>query len=198
MKLSESIPLTNQLNITIVANHNPDMFGLNSLTLFGMSGVDAWPWPSLTCPNCEKIILELSLSAVEFYVNNTRDYKCEPNLVPDDSTNTVSLFSTYIKSLSFDYGNAFLSGSSAICPYVFKNANIDTIHLNFQADSFLFTSLLRFQHVNDSAKFLSIKSFISGSPLLLVVVFVSNRFLLVISLLVLDLLVVIFVSKRFC
>jgi hypothetical protein len=36
-----------------------------------------------------------------------------------------------------------------------------------------------------------------GSLVLLVVVFVSNRFLLVISLLVLDLLVLIFVSKLF-
>jgi hypothetical protein len=80
-------------------------------------------------------------------VNNTNNYNCTPGLVPDSSPSGVSFFSMYLDQITIQYGNTYgqSQSHSAVCPYVFTGAQIASIELNYQVDSFLFVSLLRFQ-----------------------------------------------------
>jgi hypothetical protein len=94
--------------------------------------------------------LTLYFSTVQFYVNNTRpgEYTCNSDLIPDDSSKNVSFLSTYLNTLYVGYGNIYGSESQAVCPFVFKNAQLSQFNLQYQVDSFLFVSLFRFQEVN--------------------------------------------------
>jgi hypothetical protein len=121
----------------------------------GVSGVDVYPWPAVHIHGLKfsKKTLSLSLSTVEFYVNNTPpgEYTCGHGLIPDDSSNGVSLFSTYLDQVIIDYGNMYGTAAQAVCPFVFKNAKLLCLNLAYQVDSFLFVSLLRFQGVNSTS-----------------------------------------------
>jgi hypothetical protein len=56
-------------------------------------------------------------------------------------------------------GNTYGSSEQAICPYLFKNANLnDGINLAYQVDSFLFVSLFRFQTTDSNETEPSINS----------------------------------------
>jgi hypothetical protein len=142
LKPSTPIQLTSDLNISL---------GID-IIIAGVSGISMYPWPALPIhrPKFRKDDLHLCFSTVQFYVNNTPPdaYTCGPGLIPDNSFKNVSLFSTYINSINIGYGNTYGSPSQAVCPFVFKNAQLSRFSINFQVDSFLFVSLLRFQEVN--------------------------------------------------
>jgi hypothetical protein len=139
MKPSEPILLTSELNTSLV------LFS-SALLFYGLSGVNVYPWPAW---NNDQKGFSLFLSKIEFHVNSTppTGYICSPNLLPDDSATSVSLLSSHIKSIIIIYGNKY--SSSAICPFLFKNAQLtDGMRLEFQVQSFLFVTLFRFQQVN--------------------------------------------------
>jgi hypothetical protein len=143
LKPSELILLTSELNITRVA-YSYDLF------LYGVSGINVYPWPALSFTCCFEKGLNLFFSTIEFYVNSKppSDYTCSPALIPDNTTASVSLFSKYLQGITLHYGNTYGSSSRTVCPYLFKNAQISSMQLNYQVDSFLFVTLFRFQ--NDS------------------------------------------------
>jgi hypothetical protein len=154
LKPSEPIVLTNELNISLVAFLKPVINSSidypNEIWLYGLSGVDVYPWPF--CSNCVKKSLILSFSVIQFFVNKKppSDYNCTPSLIPDDSATSVSFLSNYASGILANYLNTYGSRSQAICPYLFKNVNlVHGIQLFFQVDCFLFVSLFRFQ-TNDA------------------------------------------------
>jgi hypothetical protein len=139
--------------IMLTSELNTSFLSISELTtLYYVSGVNVYPWPALRIQgsSSSKMSLKFYFSTVEFYVNNTLpdEYTCSPGIIPDDSSKSVSLFSTYLDKIEIDYGNTYGSASQAVCPFVFKNARLDEFDLKFQVDSFLFVSLLRFQKVN--------------------------------------------------
>jgi hypothetical protein len=148
---SNSIPLTNELNITLLPSSQ-------RFNLFGVNGVNLYPWPA--SPGFDKKLLWLYFSKIEFFVNNTppSEYTCSPGLIPDDSATQFSLFSTHLLQLFVYYGNTYETGSGSVCPYLFRNAQLyGGVNLFYQVESFLFVSLFRFQEVNET-KILSINS----------------------------------------
>jgi hypothetical protein len=136
---SEPIVLTSELNISLVAN-------ANDLNIYGVSGISLYPW--LACPECDNMTLSLYFSTIEFYVNHTdpSGYICSPGLIPDDSANRVSLFSSLVNRLFVGHGNTIGSSSKMICPFLFKNSRLDSLELQYQVDSFLYVSLFKFQN----------------------------------------------------
>jgi hypothetical protein len=152
VKPSKPILLTSELNISLLAYSNPFCFSSNQIFLYDISGVNVYPWPPLVCTNCQKKTLDLDLSTIEFYVNNTpsTSYSCSPDLIPDDSATSVSFLSTYLDQLTVSYGNTYAISSQTICPFLFKNAQLTAIDLYYQVDSFLFVTLFRFQKANTS------------------------------------------------
>jgi hypothetical protein len=144
VKTREPIPLSNELNMSILAQ-------IQTYIIYGAGGVNVYPWTACGL-RCVQIELDLRFSTIDFYVNNSppSDYACTPDLIPDHSHTSVSLFSTNIYSLNLNRGNKY--SSQAICPYVFKNSNIAQFFLSYQVDSFLFVNLLRFQADNDTKK----------------------------------------------
>jgi hypothetical protein len=157
---SAPIKLTSQLNLSSFSN-------FTMTTVSFVSGLDVYPWPTLNehGPGLKNKMLIIYFSAIEFYVNNTRSdaYTCSPGLIPDDSSKSVSFFSKYLEQIYFNYGNTY--GTQAVCPFVFKNAQLDEFILRYQVDSFLFVSLFRFQEVNLTTT-LSINSAIANFYLL--------------------------------
>jgi hypothetical protein len=138
---SQPILLTNKLKISQITRYN--------LKVYGLSGLSLYPWPF--CSNCTKVRLVISISRLDFYVNNksSSEFACSPDIIPDDSSKGVSLISSFINLVELDFGNTYGSSSSQlICPYLFKNADLSDIYLSNQVDSFLFVSLFRFQQVN--------------------------------------------------
>jgi hypothetical protein len=139
LKPSTPLLLTNQLDMPQFADlQNPQMF------LYNLKGLDVFPWYDPPC--CYMASLRLYLSTIDFNVNqvSSTEYTCNRNLWPSSSEN--SLFS-YFADISFDYGMEYPAQS--ICSYLFKNATID-IELQGQVNSFLYTSLFRFQDYNIS------------------------------------------------
>jgi hypothetical protein len=152
LKPSAPIQLTSELNISFGFTISAD---LNSsiILIAGVTGVEVCPWPAsfYGLQQC----LTLSLSTVQFYVNNTPpwEYTCDPGLIPAYSPKSVSFFSTYIGEIDIDYGNTYGSASQTVCPFVFKNSRLSQLTLQYQVDSFLFVSLFRFQEVNFTRTF---------------------------------------------
>jgi hypothetical protein len=142
---SGSIQLSSELEVNF-------FYGFE-LDFYGVSGVNVYPWPA--CAKCNRPTLIFGMSNVDFYVNGkpSSEYTCNPDIIPDDSSLGVSYFSSYVYDIKIEYGNTYGSFSSpAICPYLFKNAVLYDISLNFQVESFLFVSLFRFQQVNYTEK----------------------------------------------
>jgi hypothetical protein len=160
LKPSEPILLTGELNISLMAYSNPAVFTTNQLVLYSVRGVNVFPWPPLTCSGCAKKNLAMYLSTVEFYVNNTPPgaYTCGPGLVPDDSSQNVSLFSSYLIGFFVYYGNTYGTLSQSVCPFLFKNAQLYEMLLEYQVDSFLFVSLFKFQNDEISTNYTTIGS----------------------------------------
>jgi hypothetical protein len=115
LRPSEPLLLTSELNI------QPLIQNTNEFFFFGISGVNVYPWPA--CSGCGQIELSLSLSNVEFYVNNTPpgNYNCTPDLIPDDSSTAISLLGTLTGGINIYYGNKYGRSSQAVCPFLFKN-----------------------------------------------------------------------------
>jgi hypothetical protein len=145
---NEPIILTHELNITFL--FTTISAKANEFNIAGVSGINVYPWPSFHGPKLSTTDLSLDLSILEFYVNNTPpgEYTCGPGLIPDDSSKSVSLFSAYLFEFFINYGNTYGSASQSVCPFVFKYANIPYFTFNYQVDSFLFVSLLRFEEIN--------------------------------------------------
>jgi hypothetical protein len=138
---------TAKTNSTIVSEYS-------QVVIYGVSGINVYTWPALHCNQSgyPKKELVLYLATVEFYVNSTppSGYTCDSRLIPDDRFDSVSFFSKYIIAFALRSGNRFGSASQAVCPFVFKNAQLYQIYLEYQVDSFLFVNMLRFQEVNDT------------------------------------------------
>jgi hypothetical protein len=111
---SKPILLTDELNITIEFKSTPDNIFSSLMEVFSVSGFNVYPWPALHCNKlyCQKITIIFYLSTVKFHVNNTSpdDYSCSSDIIPNDSSKRVSLFSTYLESITIEYGNTY--GSS--------------------------------------------------------------------------------------
>jgi hypothetical protein len=78
---------------------------------------------------------------------------------------SVSLFSKYLENVIIADENMYESESKAVCPYVFKNAFLDSIEVAYQVDSFLYASLFRFQEINHTITFSinsSVQEFVVG------------------------------------
>jgi hypothetical protein len=140
----EPILISSELNFSIEFNNRPVQQDFHT-TMYGVSGIDLYPWPSLKLSQCHgyscpKNNLIIFLSTIEFYVNNTppSGYTCSSNIIPDETPHECSFFSSYLNSLTINYGNTYASSSQAVCPYIFKNAQLDNIYLMYQVDSFLF------------------------------------------------------------
>jgi hypothetical protein len=151
VKPIEPIVLTSDLDLCMLACFQS--IPLN-LFLLGVSGLNVYPWPSSQSFGCNlQVYLTIFMSTIDFYVNSTyiSSYNCQRDLIPDDSSTNVSFFSSYTTSLALQYGNKYGSSSTAVCPYVFKNAQFGKgISARYQVDSFLFVNLLEFQQVNDT------------------------------------------------
>jgi hypothetical protein len=156
LKPSAPIKLTSELNTSYFSVFDQTAF-------YYVSGVDVYPWPALPIHGPSlSITLIFYFSTIEFYVNSTPpgEYTCSPGLIPDDSSKSVSFFSKFLNIIELKYGNTYGSASHAVCPFVFKNAQLDEFDLHYQVDSFLFVSIFRFQEVNLTTT-LSIHSTIS-------------------------------------
>jgi hypothetical protein len=153
---SKPILLTSELNISseLYSSLDNQWISVNQsyyVLMSGVSGLNAYPWPALSCNQtyCKKKGIIFYLSTIEFYVNNTSpdDYTCGPGLIPNESSKSVSIFSKYLSSIKIGKENRY---GKPVCPFVFKNAQLNTgMALTSQVDSFLFVSLLRFQESND-------------------------------------------------
>jgi hypothetical protein len=163
LKPRTPIQLTRELNFSLSLAYGDDVSN-NDIFISGISGIDVYPWPAFHSygPKSSTKTLHLTFSTVKFYVNNTPPgtYNCDPDLIPDDSSKSVSFFSTYLDSISIESGNTYGSMSHAECPFLFKNTQLNNFDFEYQVDSFLFISLLRFQEVN-LTKIMSINSNIS-------------------------------------
>jgi hypothetical protein len=162
---SAPLVLSNELDISGFSKTN-DTSSSNMISLMSLSGIEVYPWPF--CPYCVKNYFVVSFSSIKFYVNNKPpgSYNCSPDLIPEDSATTVSFLSTYTSYISIWNGNTYGSLSQTICPYLFKNAQLDQgIDLYCQVESFLFVSLLRFQTddiLMNKTKLTSINSNVAG------------------------------------
>jgi hypothetical protein len=163
----DPIPLTSDLDLSLVAFSNTEFYTGNEVYLFAVSGVNVYPWPPYTCVvaqqyACQKKTIYFVLSTIEFYVNGTppNGYTCAQDLIPDESNLNVSFFSAYVNSISINFLNTYGSSSQGICSHLFKNAQIGGLQLFYQTDTFLFVTLFRFQ--NDSSTLLSINSSIDS------------------------------------
>jgi hypothetical protein len=151
----EPVLLNSEFNISGVLRYG--------LELYGVSGVSVYPWPLIDKLRQFEVRLYLYFSTIEFYVNNKPPsaYTCALDLVPDDSTSTVSIFHhlsiSCLEHRIWQQIRKLLTNQS---PYVFKNARFAQKVLHYQVESFLFVSLFRFQHVNHVSK-LSINSLIN-------------------------------------
>jgi hypothetical protein len=159
-KPAEPIILTSELNMSLLTQ-------ANELNMHGIGGINLFPWPSFIM-SLNAIDLNIYFSTIKFYVNYKppSGYTCGPDLIPDDSVESVSLISRFLQSISLNYGNTYGSSSDQICPFLFKNAQLNEITLNYQVDSFLFVSLLRFQSnvlINSTTLGSSINSLVVNS-----------------------------------
>jgi hypothetical protein len=132
LQLLEPIPFTSDFNIS-----DPTLQSADELFLYGVSGVNVYPWPALVVSaSFIKKVLFLDFSIVEFYVNNTppSGYTCSHDLIPDDSAKKTTLLSTYLNGFYIYYGNKYGSSSSqsTICSQLFKNAQLAQIQLEYQ------------------------------------------------------------------
>jgi hypothetical protein len=88
---NNELDISREFYVSLI-NHTDTVNFFNSILLCGLSGLNIYPWPALHCNEtfCPRKELEISFSAIKFYVNNTPpgDYTCEPGLIPDDSFKT--------------------------------------------------------------------------------------------------------------
>jgi hypothetical protein len=136
---------------------NSSIIKFKNVYLYTVNGLNVYPWSAFGPDNTAYDSLSLTFSTVEFYVNNTPPsaYTCSPGIIPNNSASIVTFFQDYVNELAFLYGNKYKA--QAICPFVFANAKLEQLSLGFQVDTFLFTSLFRFQQTNNT-KFFSINS----------------------------------------
>jgi hypothetical protein len=145
MHPSTPLLLTQALNVSQLHTPNiPDL--VFSLYLDLINGVNVYPWP----PKNTNIItfLSFSISTVDFYFNNTKDFSCNRSLIPDTTETATSIFASYFSVIVLDNTNKY--SSAPVCPYLFKNAQISDIKIFSQVDSFLYVQLLKFTNVNDT------------------------------------------------
>jgi hypothetical protein len=92
----EPFLLTSELNVSLFTYANPAVQNSNQLKLYGLSGINVYPWPA--CPGCVKKNLHIFVSTIQFYVNNTppSDYACSPDIIPDDTSKSTSFLASYI------------------------------------------------------------------------------------------------------
>jgi hypothetical protein len=129
---------------------NSSIVNYGNLYICAVSGLNVFPWPTLSTDFNPYFDFAFYFSTVEFYVNPSA-YTCNSDRIPANSVSDVSFLSAYINTLIIQYGNNYGSSSQNVCPYVFKNAKLNEIELNFQVDTFLFTSLFRFQEINEKS-----------------------------------------------
>jgi hypothetical protein len=105
--------------------------------------MNVFPWH--VDENSFKLTLKFYISTMEFYVNSEPpdEYYCHRDLIPDFNHTTIFNLAYQIH---FIYGMNY--GPGLICPYIFKHSNLNEMDLHGQTDSFLYTSLLRFQNNN--------------------------------------------------
>jgi hypothetical protein len=132
---SQPLLLTSDLRVSFV----PDT---KALHLFGLSGINVYPWPD----GFSNKTLVLYYSTVDFYVNNepSSSYICGTDLIPGSpsTSKNVSFLSAYLSKLWINSGNTYTA--QPVCPYLFKNVQLDNIQLDSQVESFLFNILLKF------------------------------------------------------
>jgi hypothetical protein len=96
--LHPSVPiiLTSDINMTYLTLH---LNALESLNMYGLKGMNVFPWPVIPLYNDSQFDLVISVSTIEFYVNYkpTSEYTCNKGLVETNST--TSSFFSYINNL---------------------------------------------------------------------------------------------------
>jgi hypothetical protein len=117
------------------------------LYLDGITGLNVYPWPRPQPPNVSSP-MSISISTIEFYFNNTQNFPCRKDLIPDPTETEGSLFDSLLYDLFLDYTNTYTS--TAVCPHLFKNARLLKFELYGQVDSFLYVQLLKFANVSDT------------------------------------------------
>jgi hypothetical protein len=117
-----------------------------------VKGLNVFPWPLIpySLAWCQPPAMTIYLSTINFHVNSvsSAQYTCQRDILPDFTSITgVSMFS-YFSTVTFFYGLDY--GPRPACPHLFKNSSLSQLVLNGQVDSFLYTSLFRFQQQNDN------------------------------------------------
>jgi hypothetical protein len=143
------IPLSNELNLTVFTQYET-AFSHHSLYIYGINGVNVYPWRALPPRPFANLNMYIYVSTVEFYMINKplSDYACSPKLILDSPlTNSTSLFS-FVGSLFLHNGNTYNEAQQPLCPYIFRNSRLVGFELEGQVDSFLYVNLLQFNKTN--------------------------------------------------
>jgi hypothetical protein len=135
---STPLLLTNQLDMP----HSET----SKLFFYNLKGLNLFPWPN----SKYKSELRFHLSTIDFYINNvsSSEYTCHRNMFPVPGPNNEKSFFAHFEAISVVYGLEYTT--KPVCPHLFEDSSMSNLKLQSPVDSFLYTSLFRFQDYNIS------------------------------------------------